>query len=115
MKYKDVDWSKWNEKPDEDAYNAWLAVRKGKRAATTQYALNLAGKHVNQLITMGYSATEVLDIAIEKSWAGLEWVVKSEQEKGFKRNQHVGNVKSIRTTRELTLAEELSDRSWADE
>lgn len=115
MKYKDVDWSIWNQKPDQEAYEAWVVVRDKKKSATTQYALKLAGKHINHLIDMGYSATEVLDIAIEKSWAGLEWVVKDEAKKGFKQNQYVGNVKQIRTTREIPLQEELTDRSWADE
>lgn len=115
MKYKDIDWSVWDDTPEEDAYIAWLAVRKLKRSATTQRAIKLAGKHVNKLIAAGYSATEVLDIAIEKSWAGLEWVFELEQKKGFKRVQYTGNIEPIRSTRDIPLEEELGDTRWADD
>lgn len=117
MKYEKIDWSKWPESPEQDAYEAWLAVRKAKRCATTQRAINLAAKHVNHLVAMGYTVTEVLDLAIEKSWAGLEWVAEYESKKGYKKPVFSGNVTTLRaetrSTRDISLDEELNDRSWA--
>jgi hypothetical protein len=103
MKYKDIDWSKWMDTPSEESYEAWLAVRKAKRSATTQYALNLAAKHANKLIMRGYTATDVLDIAIERSWAGLEWVVKEEAKQGFQRVPLPDNVTPLKTTRDMSI------------
>ena len=118
MKYSQVDWSKWDDRPEEEVYTAWLAVRKVKKSATTQYALNLAAKHINELYQEGYTANQVLDIAIEKSWAGLEWVAKRERENGYKRKvvTYTPNVVSIgsRQTRDISLEEQLSDRTWAE-
>ena len=116
MKYSTVDWSRWDDRPEEEVYTAWLAVRKMKKSATTQYALNLAAKHINALYQRNYSANEVLDIAIENSWAGLKWVYKQEAKNGFKVVPIVGEnvVRIDRSTRDISLEEELNDRSWAN-
>ena len=114
MKYEAINWVKWMDTPDQEAYEAWLAVRKAKRSATTQYAIDLAGKHANKLIQMGYTATQVLDLAIERSWVGLQWVVDEQAKQGFPGGALPASVTPIRSTREVSTHEQLTDRSWAE-
>ncbi len=83
MKYKDVDFSRWDDRPEESVFADWVTVRKAKRAVTTQAAINRAAKHVNALYHMGYSATLTLEIACEKGCQGLEWVLEGERKRGF--------------------------------
>lgn len=116
MKYSQVDWSRWDSIPDEEDWNDWVLVRKAKRAATTQTAVNRASKWVNLLWQMGYSATLTLEIACEKGYQGLEWVYENERKRGFPEspNHKLNNVKTMdRSTRDISLEEELNDKSWA--
>ena len=118
MKHNLVDFSRWDSIPEAQVWADWVATRKEKRAKTTQTAVNRASKWVNLLYQMGYSATLTLEIACEKGYQGLEWVYENEKKRGFPEspNKQVANVSQIsqgRSLRDITLEEELGDRSWA--
>lgn len=52
-------------------WNAWLEVRKRKRAADTVYAMQLAVKKLREYQQRGFSPKDVLDQSILRSWTGL--------------------------------------------
>lgn len=120
MKYKDADFSKWDQVPQEDVFTDWVAMRKEKRAKTTQTAINRTAKWVNLFYQQGYDVDTALSIACELGWQGLEHVYSQEQRKGFPegRNRLVQGQNIVqhkpRSTRELTTTELVTDRSWAD-
>ena len=116
MKYSQVDWSKWDDRPEECTYNDWVAVRKMKRAAMTQTAINRLAPKINTLYQMGISADESIGIACERSWIGVEvdWVLSHRKRETAQVVMAEPNVVNIdRSTRDITLEEELTDRSWA--
>ena len=118
MKYSQVNWSKWDDQPDECTFSDWVQVRKMKRLATTQTALNRAAKHINKLYQMGISADDAIAICCERGWGGIEadWVLnymRSQQQPAL-HTQNIRHINTSRSTRETTLEQELSDRSWAD-
>jgi len=61
---------------EEKIVDAWLKVRKTKRATNTDIALNSVKK---QIKLSGKSANECIKIAVENSWSGLkaEWFNKT--------------------------------------
>ena len=120
MKYSQVDWSKWDDRPEEGDYNDWLDIRKDRKHTTSQRAMNLAAKWANKLYQKGYSSSLIFDRACENSLANLEWVYVREAKMSFSNadmRQVViaePNVVNIdRSTRDITLEEELTDRTWA--
>lgn len=54
-----------------EEWNAWLEVRKKKRAADTNHALELAVRHLELLRAQGNSPKSVLEQSILKSYTGL--------------------------------------------
>lgn len=119
MKYSQVNWSRWDDRPEEDTYNDWLQVRKEKRSKMTQTAINRMANKINQLYQMGISADESVGIAVERCWVGIEvqWVLQHiEREKPVQLHSEP-NVIAIqdRSTRDISIQESLADRSWADE
>lgn len=119
MKYSKVDWSKYiHGAPSEEVFNDWVAMRKAKRAATTQTAINGTAKHVNALNAFGYTSDDCFSIACENGWQGMKWVHDNERKTGFQNGSLqvalCDNVQPIRSTRDIPLHESLTDRSWAD-
>ena len=117
MKYNEADFSRWDDRPDADVWADWVLTRKEKRARSNQTAINRAGKWVNLLFQMGYSANLTLSIACDKGYQGLEWVYENEKKRGFPEVQQIqrDNVMPIqRDTRSIGLTEELEDTSWAN-
>ena len=117
MKYNDIDWSRYNEKPSQEVYEAWLEMRKHKRAKVTQVVINGTAKHVNKLLSYGYTADQCFTLACENAWQGMKWVVESEAKTGFRdgeRRQVSGSVVTLnKSTRDMSLEQELNDREWA--
>ncbi len=60
-----------------EPWNAWLEVRKVKRAANTEHALDLAIRKLDKMRGEGQSPAAVLDQSTLRSWTGL-FPVKSE-------------------------------------
>ncbi len=122
MKYKDVSWHKWDDRPSEEVFKDWVLMRKTNRAATSQTAINGAGKWINKLWQMGYTADDSLTQACELGWKGMEWVYNNEAKSGFQNGSNrvhiTENVHRIepqsRGVKDISMHEKLTDRSWAD-
>ncbi len=112
MKYNQVDWSKWDDRPSEDTYNDWCIVRKAKM---TQTAINRTAPHINKLYQAGISADEAMCIAVENEWRGIkyQWVLKAMQ-RDMQAFSDLPLSAQKRETRQITLEEELTDTSWAN-
>jgi uncharacterized protein YdaU (DUF1376 family) len=52
-------------------WNAWLEVRKKKRASPTEHAMQLAVNKLLELQARGFSPKEVLDEAVLRNWTGI--------------------------------------------
>lgn len=63
----DIDPKRWKE---------WLKVRTKKRAAKTDYAHQLLINRLRECQKLGYTANELIDLAIERSWAAInpDWI-----------------------------------------
>lgn len=115
LKYDQVDWTGFNSIPDEGAYEDWRAARlKKHRVGVSQSAMKLIKPHINQLYQVGIDATEAFAIAAYNGWRGVgySWVINW---KSKNMDDLCDNVAPIRSTRELSLEQELGDRSWAYE
>ena len=111
MKYKEVDWSKWQSVPTETTYLDWCKIRKAKM---TQTAINRTAPHINKLLKAGISAEEAVAIAADNEWRGIkyQWVLKA-----ISRDMEALSdfEPSPRSTREISLTEQLTSRDWADD
>ena len=56
---------------DKEAWDAWMEVRRKKRAANTTHALNLAVRELEKLRQQGHDPRDVLNQSILKSYTGL--------------------------------------------
>lgn len=114
MKYKEVDWSRFDDRPSEEAYSLWAKARKEKhKSSPNQAAINLMAVHINKLYQSGTDAEEAFSIAASEGWRSIkfQWVMNWIQSdmQGLS-----DNVVPIKSTRDTPLIEELTDRSWAD-
>jgi|GEM_PF-7134761 len=109
MKYKDVDWSRWDDRPEENTYNDWCVVRKAKM---TQTAINRTAPHINKLYQAGVSADEAVAIATEKEWRGIkyQWVMNEI----MRDMDGLSDFSPARKTRDIPLIEQCLDRRWAE-
>lgn len=74
------DLSAWQSKPSPDIWRDYLHHRKNIKAPLTQTVVNRIAKCINQLLSEpGLDADEVLGLAMERGWRGLEveWVRKA--------------------------------------
>lgn len=109
MKYKDVDWSRFDDRPSEEMFNEWAKARKEKhRSAPNQAAINLMAGHINKLYQSGYSVDKCFLIAASEGWRSIKfaWVV-GWYAKDMDGYQDQGE------TRDMSLQKELTDRNWA--
>lgn len=55
--------------------DAWLKVRKAKKAVNTEIAFKAVKREVSKAIEAGYTAEQCIYLAVEKSWSGFkfEW------------------------------------------
>lgn len=119
MEYNKVDWSKYlYGAPSEEVYNDWVAMRKEKKTPTSQTAINRSAKWVNALYAFGYTSDDCLAAACEYGWKGMDWIYNEERKNGFQNGSMQvalsDNVQPIRDTRQISIQEKLTDRSWAD-
>ncbi len=115
MKYSEVDWSKFDDKPEEETYNDWVKVRKAHRAPVTQTAIRRIAPHINKLFQSGVDADEAFSIAAENGWRGIkyQWVQNAIHQDMQGMSDNVVSIGG-RKTKDIGLIEELSDGSWAD-
>jgi len=113
MKYKDVDWSSWNDMPSESTYNDWLTVRKSKM---TQTAINRTAPHINKLFASKITADEAMGVAVEKEWRGIkyQWIMNAiSQDMTGLADMQPAQLED-RSTRDIPQEEALRDRTWAN-
>lgn len=81
----DLDFSLWPEMPSKQLFEDWIAVRKVKRAAMTQTAIDQMGHELQKAAAMGWSVEDALSHAVASGWQGLnaKWLagVKSSDHK----------------------------------
>lgn len=58
---------------EQDVADAWMQVRKEKKAVNTKIAFEAVYKEIQQAEKAGHSANECIRLAVEKSWAGFKW------------------------------------------
>lgn len=58
---------------EDEVVDAWLQVRKNKKATNTKIAFDAIAKEVALAGQQGHPATECIRLAVEKSWAGFKW------------------------------------------
>jgi uncharacterized protein YdaU (DUF1376 family) len=73
---------------NKNLWEAYLVVRKTKRVANTESAIELCIERIERLQREGFTAEQVLKMAIEKGWAGLEYVEKSLKESSNSSNKN---------------------------
>ena len=63
----------------EEIAEAWMEVRKAKKAVNTEVAFNRIKAEIEK---SGLSPNEAIKIAVEKSWRGFEasWILKETQQ-----------------------------------
>jgi len=108
MKYKNVDWSRWVDVPEEATYNDWVSVRK---AGMTQTTINRTAPHINKLFAAGISADDAMGVAIEKEWRGIkyQWIMNAISQD----MDGLSDIKPLQKTSDLTIEQQL-DRGWAE-
>jgi len=78
------DFSSWPEMPSNQLMTDWINIRKSKKAAITQTAINRIGKQLHIAKLSGWSVEESLSVAVSSAWTGFEasWL-KRDQQKGI--------------------------------
>lgn len=56
-----------------EVVDAWMQVRKAKKAVNTRIAYEGVMREIALAETQGYSATDCIRVAVEKSWCGFRW------------------------------------------
>jgi uncharacterized protein YdaU (DUF1376 family) len=101
---KDIDFSGWPTIPTNPTMLAWLVVRKQKRLAVTQPAMDMLIPELNKAQLAGFSAESCIWYAAAKSWGGFRFA-------WMRRDMIAGNNPP---NMPQNLLEKLTDRSWAD-
>lgn len=76
-----LDYSKWPSLPDEQKLKDWKQVRRTKKAAITQTALDTIGKELAKAQSLGFSVNQCFEQMISSSWQGFkaEWMTNAKQ------------------------------------
>lgn len=71
-----LDLSTWPEQPDPKYLDAWLEVRKTKRAANTPLAMERMGDQLRRAAEIGWGVDEVLGECVDRGWQGFKaaWI-----------------------------------------
>jgi hypothetical protein len=117
MKYSQVDWSRYDDKPEEGTYDIWHKARKEKhKVSVNQISINRMAAHINKLLQAGVSADEAFSVAADEGWRGIkyQWVMNAiaRDMDGLSDNFQVSQ--QGRRTQDLSIEHQLNDRSWAD-
>lgn len=116
MKYKDVNWSSWGDRPEESTYNDWLKVRSKKGAAMTQTAIDRTAPHIRKLALAGVSAEEAVSVAVEDPpWIGIkyQWVMNAISRDMDGLADFAPMQLEQRSTRDISQKEMLTNDEWA--
>jgi hypothetical protein len=104
----------------EDCAKAFIDFRIEIKSPMTQRAFNMALKEAVRCESLGITAEEAIDKTVYWGWKAVDYayIAKklSEQLSATLHATAMGFAKSYdkKSTRDMTLAEQLNDRSWAD-
>jgi uncharacterized protein YdaU (DUF1376 family) len=118
VKSDSLDYSVWPELPDDQILKDWIAMRARKKANVSQTVLNAFGEQFRKAATFGYSVNDCLTSAIAGGWTGFKFEWMQNQQARASPPAVYGNPGlpmpvGARSTRDITLVENLNDRSWA--
>lgn len=68
----DLDFSSWPHLPSPQIFNDWVQVRKAKKAAITQTAIERIGKQLHKAASAGWSVDDALSQAVSSGWTGFD-------------------------------------------
>lgn len=68
----DLDFSSWPHLPSPQIFNDWVQVRKAKKAAITQTAIERIGKQLHKAVSAGWSVDDALSQAVASGWTGFD-------------------------------------------
>jgi len=107
-----VDFSIWPSQPTENVMSQWLALRKFKKAPVSQIVVEDLAKEFRYAEPFGFSVDDCLRYAVKKNWRGFEfnWMQGDPEVMAKFPPLRTPN----RSTRDVPLAEQLTDRSWAE-
>lgn len=71
-KNSDLDFSSWPCLPSQQIFNDWIQVRKAKKAAVTQTAINRIGKQLHKAVAAGWSVDDAMSQAVSSGWSGFD-------------------------------------------
>lgn len=76
-----LDLSSWPEAPSTEHLEAWLALRKQKRALTSELAIKRMGKELHAAAAKGWTVDQALEECVHRGWQGLnaEWLDEKTQ------------------------------------
>ena len=117
MKHKNIELDGLDIEIDIDAAKSYIEFRALAKKPLTQRAFDQAMNKALEGFRVNMTPTEVIDYTVDKGWLGinLDWIASSKAKEMPVLNMHGANVVPIgRSTRDISLEQELSDRSWAD-
>lgn len=71
-KNNNFDFSSWPCLPSQQIFNDWVQVRKAKKAAITQTAINRIGKQLHKAVSAGWSVDDAFSQAVASGWTGFD-------------------------------------------
>jgi uncharacterized protein YdaU (DUF1376 family) len=117
-KAAELDYSVWPEMPTPKILKDWIDLRKSKRAKISQTVLDDFGNEFRKAKSFGYSVDDCLTKAISRGWSGFEfeWMQNQQARASPPAYGNPGPLMppGVRSTRDVTLIENIQDRSWAD-
>lgn len=119
MKYKGIQLDGLDIEIDIEAAKSYIEFRVMAKKPLTQRAFDQAMKKALMAFTINMTPTDVIDYTVEKGWQGinLEWITNAKQRETIQIPQFgQQNVVPIgqRSTRDISIHEQLNDTSWAD-
>ncbi len=103
-----LDFSKWPAMPKNQTLLDWFEMRKRSKANVSQTVIDNFSKELNLAVRNGFSVDDCLAEAVTRNWRGFkfEWMTGS--------NGSSANKIGFRKTSERSLAQDLTDRTWAE-
>ena len=110
-KNSELDFSSWPELPSKQVMADWQSTRKKKRAVISQTVIDEFGKELHRAHNAGFSVDQCLIACVVHNWQGfkLEWL---QNKLGV--SPHLPNLRAPPKTRDISLEQQLNDRSWAN-
>lgn len=119
MKYEEVNWLEWPGSPDKDIFDDWIKARKSKKhPALTHTAMRKYSVHVSKAVEQGIcTINEAFEYAAEGGWRAIMYKylhsAKSRDMELYATYQIESDMKPTKSTRDMSLDDELNDTSWA--